>query len=166
MCIFLSWLLFTFSLTTEFYLKQQGGNLLWIDALQLKLSQCPKQLCKRRKKFLSNKSFYFFTDAATFVYVNIFVRSFSKIDDVKMVRTELSCLIIQRVITIGMLCFLLYRMSLMKTCKIFLERRYSKIEFLDSKFVVSGIQLPDHNETAMEWQKAQLQRQAARGNGR
>ena len=25
------------------------------------------------------------TDAATFVYVNIFVRSFSKIDDVKMV---------------------------------------------------------------------------------
>ena len=27
----------------------------------------------------------FFLDAATFVYVNIFVRSFSKIDDVKMV---------------------------------------------------------------------------------
>ena len=26
-----------------------------------------------------------FVDAATFVYVNIFVRSFSKIDDVKMV---------------------------------------------------------------------------------
>lgn len=118
-----------------------------------------------RSSFLT-RVFIFFTDAATFVYVNIFVRSFSKIDDVKMVRTELSCLIIQRVITIGMLCFLLYRMSLMKTCKIFLERRYSKIEFLDSKFVVSGIQLPDHNETAMEWQKAQLQRQAARGNGR
>ena len=28
---------------------------------------------------------HFASDAATFVYVNIFVRSFSKIDDVKMV---------------------------------------------------------------------------------
>ena len=54
---------------------------------------------EERRSFLT-RVFNFFTDAATFVYVNIFVRSFSKIDDVKMVRTELSFLIIQRVITI------------------------------------------------------------------
>ena len=84
-------LLFIFLLS---YLKQQGGNLLWIDALHLKLSQCPKQLYKKNKNFLFNKSFSIFSDAATFVYVNIFVRSFSKIDDVKMVRTELSSLVI------------------------------------------------------------------------
>ena len=31
------------------------------------------------------------SDKATFVYVNIFVRSFSKIDDVKMVRNWTEC---------------------------------------------------------------------------
>ena len=34
-------------------------------------------------------TFLFPVDAATFVYVNIFVRSFSKIDDVKMVSVPL-----------------------------------------------------------------------------
>ena len=33
---------------------------------------------------------HFSSDAATFVYVNIFVRSFSKIDDVKMVSANIS----------------------------------------------------------------------------
>ena len=85
------------------------------------ISMSKTTLQKEERSSFLTRVFNFFTDAATFVYVNIFVRSFSKIDDVKMVRTELSSsLIIQRVITIWMLlCFHLYWMSLMKTCKIF-----------------------------------------------